>query len=51
MGVLSVRLDEELEKKLEFLMKKLQIVDKSSYIRQLMDRVLKDDDRSFSQTN
>ncbi|MGV9174016.1 MAG: UPF0175 family protein [Promethearchaeia archaeon] len=40
MGVLSVRLNEDLEKKLEFVMKKLQIVDKSSFIRQLMDKSL-----------
>ncbi|MGV9203861.1 MAG: UPF0175 family protein [Promethearchaeia archaeon] len=43
MGVLSVRLNEDLEKKLEFVMKKLQIVDKSSFIRQLMDKSLTDE--------
>lgn len=37
MGVFSVRLDDELESKLNFLMKKLKIVDKSTYIRQLLD--------------
>ena len=43
MGVLSVRLDDELESKLNFLMKKLKIVDKSSYIRQLLDSSLSDE--------
>ncbi len=36
MGILSVRLDDELESKLNFLIKKLKIVDKSTYIRQLL---------------
>ena len=43
MHVLSVRLDEDLERKLEFLMKKLKIVDKSTYIRQLLDRSLSEE--------
>jgi len=43
MGVLSVRLDEDLEKKLEFIMKQRKIIDKSAYIRQLIDKSLKDD--------
>ncbi len=40
MKVLSVRLDEEIEQKLEFLMHKLKIVDKSTYIRQLLNKSL-----------
>ena len=43
MGVLSVRLDDELESKLDFLMKKLKIVDKSTYIRQLLDNSLSEE--------
>ncbi|MFO8017017.1 MAG: UPF0175 family protein [Promethearchaeia archaeon] len=43
MGVLSVRLDKDLEKKLEFLMKELRIMDKSSFIRRLMDISLTDE--------
>ncbi len=43
MKVLSVRLDEELESKLSFLMKKLKIVDKSTYIRQLLDKSLSEE--------
>ena len=43
MGVLSVRLDDELESKLNFLMKKLKIVDKSTYIRQLLDNSLSEE--------
>jgi predicted HTH domain antitoxin len=43
MGVLSVRLDDELENKLNFLMKKLKIVDKSTYIRQLLDNSLSEE--------
>ncbi len=38
--VLSVRIDKELEKRLAFLMEKRKIVDKSSYVRQLIDRSL-----------
>jgi predicted HTH domain antitoxin len=41
--VLSVRMDAELEKRLTFLMEKRRIVDKSSYIRQLIDRSLSAD--------
>lgn len=41
--VLSVRMDKELEKRLAFLMEKRKIVDKSSYVRQLIDRSLTDD--------
>ena len=40
MHVLSVRLDDDLEGKLNFLMKKLKIIDKSAYIRQLLDKSL-----------
>jgi predicted HTH domain antitoxin len=43
MHVLSVRLDEDLEKKLEFLTKKLKIIDKSTYIRQLLDKSLSEE--------
>lgn len=43
MGVLSVRLDKDLEKKLDFIMKQRKIIDKSAYIRQLIDKSLKDD--------
>ena len=43
MHVLSVRLDGDLEKKLDFLMKKLKIIDKSTYIRQLLDRSLSEE--------
>jgi predicted HTH domain antitoxin len=41
--VLSVRMDKELEKRLTFLMEKRKIVDKSSYVRQLIDRSLSND--------
>lgn len=43
MHVLSVRLDENLEKKLSFLMEKLKIIDKSTYIRQLLDKSLSEE--------
>jgi predicted HTH domain antitoxin len=43
MKILSVRLDDELETKLNFLMKKLKIVDKSTYIRQLLDKTLSEE--------
>jgi len=43
MKVLSVRLDDELENKLSFLMKKLKIIDKSTYIRQLLDKSLSEE--------
>lgn len=41
--VLSVRIDEELERRLAFLMERRKIVDKSSYVRQLIARSLSDD--------
>jgi predicted HTH domain antitoxin len=41
--VLSVRMDKELERRLAFLMEKKRIVDKSSYVRQLIDRSLSED--------
>jgi len=41
--VLSVRMDKELEKRLAFLMDRRKIVDKSSYVRQLIDRSLSED--------
>jgi len=41
--VLSVRMDKDLEKRLAFLMEKRKIVDKSSYVRQLIDRSLSAD--------
>jgi len=43
MHVLSVRLDGNLEKKLSFLMEKLKIIDKSTYIRQLLDKSLSEE--------
>ena len=43
MSVLSVRLDSELEKKIQFLMEKRKIVDKSAFIRQLIDRSLNEE--------
>ena len=43
MTVLSVRLDEELEERIKILMEKQKIVDKSAYIRQLLDRSTKED--------
>ena len=43
MGVLSVRLDSELEEKLQFLMQKRKIVDKSAYVRQLISKSLTKD--------
>ena len=42
-GVLSVRLDSELEEKLALLMRKKRVVDKSAYIRQLISRSLIED--------
>ncbi len=38
--ILSVRLDKDLETRLTYLMKRRRIVDKSAYIRQLIDRSL-----------
>ncbi len=43
MGVLSVRMDKEMEKRLAYLMERRKIVDKSAYIRQLIDRSLSAD--------
>ncbi|MHA1651083.1 MAG: UPF0175 family protein [Candidatus Helarchaeota archaeon] len=40
MGVLSVRLDSELEEKLQYLMEKRKIRDKSAYVRQLISESL-----------
>jgi len=40
MSVLSVRLDAELEEKLEFLLKNQPYLDKSSYIRQLLHQTV-----------
>ncbi len=37
-GVLSVRIDKELEEKLDYLMKKRHVVDKSAYVRQLLNK-------------
>lgn len=47
MTVLSVRLDAELEERIKILMEKRKIVDKSAYIRQLLDRSTKDDFLNF----
>ncbi len=43
MKVLSVRLDDDLERKLSFLMKKLKIIDRSTYIRQLLEKSLSEE--------
>ena len=43
MSVLSVRIDKELEEKLKFLMEKQKIVDKSAYIRKLLDESIKEE--------
>ena len=43
MKVLSVRLDEEIERKLGILMEKLKINDKSMYIRQLLEKTLSEE--------
>ena len=43
MGVISVRLDDELESKLNYLMKKLKLVDKSTYIRHLLNNSLSEE--------
>ncbi len=47
MGILSVRLDEELEKRLEFLLKHRKIADKSAFIRQLLDKSTREELISF----
>jgi predicted HTH domain antitoxin len=41
--VLSVRMDKDLEERLAFLMAQRKIVDRSAYIRQLIDRSLSAD--------
>ena len=41
MGVLSVRMDKDLEETLEFLLEKQKIQDKSAFIRKLLDDSLK----------
>lgn len=38
MKILSVRIDDDLERKLSFLLKKLKVIDKSTYIRQLLEK-------------
>ena len=43
MPVLSVRIDEDLEKRIEMLMKRQKMNDKSAYIRQLLDRSVEQD--------
>lgn len=43
MSVLSVRIDSELEKKLDYLMKNRKIIDKSAFIRQLLDKSIEID--------
>ena len=40
MKILSVRIDDDLERKLSFLLKKLKVIDKSTYIRQLLEKSL-----------
>ena len=40
MKILSVRIDDDLDQKLSFLMTKLKKKDKSSYIRQLLEKSL-----------
>jgi len=40
MKILSVRIDDDLDQKLSFLMAKLKKKDKSSYIRQLLEKSL-----------
>ena len=41
--MLSVRIDKELEEKLKFLMERQKIVDKSAYIRKLLDEAIEED--------
>ncbi|MBY9008640.1 MAG: UPF0175 family protein [Candidatus Lokiarchaeota archaeon] len=43
MKILSVRIDDDLDQKLSFLMAKLKKNDKSSYIRQLLEKSLTDE--------
>jgi len=41
--VLSVRIDEDLKERLSYLMDRRKIVDRSAYLRQLIDRALTED--------
>lgn len=43
MSVLSVRIDKELAEKIQFLMEKQKIIDKSAYIRKLLAESIKDE--------
>lgn len=43
MSVLSVRIDKELEEKIKFLMEKQKIIDKSAYIRKLLDESIREE--------
>jgi predicted HTH domain antitoxin len=43
MKILSVRLDAELDEKLEFILNKRKVIDKSAYIRQLLANSIKED--------
>ncbi|MHA1273583.1 MAG: UPF0175 family protein [Promethearchaeota archaeon] len=43
MRILSIRIDKNLETKLNFLMEALKIKDKSTYIRQLLNRSLSEE--------
>ena len=43
MKILSVRIDDDLEQKLSFLMERLKKKDKSSYIRQLLEKSLEEE--------
>lgn len=43
MKILSVRIDDDLERKLSFLLKKLKVIDKSTYIRQLLEKSLSEE--------
>nr|MDO8118038.1 UPF0175 family protein [Candidatus Sigynarchaeota archaeon] len=43
MSVLSVRIDPVLEEKLAFLMREKKIIDKSAYVRQLLDKSIMHD--------
>jgi predicted HTH domain antitoxin len=43
MKVLSIRIDNEFEKTLNFLMEHKKIIDKSAYLRQMMEKSLQSD--------
>src|SRR5271157_5463158 len=43
MKILSVRLDSELDEKLEYILSKRRVIDKSAYIRQLLANSIKED--------